>query len=304
MVLSRSSRTRIVLGAIALGSSLASTAVASPAPEVELAALPFPGPNQFVSGLDLDCFTTPGPPLNIPLTLSHLNPVLIALGLPVHQVFVRELQQTCVAVSKNNFPPQAAAAPFIRHVAFGCYRVDATPLISGPSLRLKHLNPVLAGLPQHDLIMLRPEQVCLPMSLNGAPIPADVLRLVQFIDLECYSTDPFGIHPSFSLTLRQLNPELVGMAAHPLPLVSGPRQMCVPVAKNNQIPPADVHAIARWVDLEKFAASPTVPVAPFFVTLRHLNPLLLGLPPVGVTLQRAVALMVPVSKNGATPPLP
>jgi hypothetical protein len=307
MVLSgRLSVIRITLGALVLGAGLAgltaSTAVASPESTIESAILPLPGPNQFVSGLDLDCFTTPGPRLDMPINLRHLNPVLIGLRLPPHQVIVRELQQTCVPVEKNGRPPHPAAAPFIRQVAFGCYRVEASP--QPAALRLQHMNPVLAGLPGHDVVLIRPEQLCVPMSLNGAPIPPEVLRLVQFIDIECYSTDPIGVHPSFILSLRQLHPELVGMAPHPLSLVSHPRQMCVPVVKNNQPIPFDVLAIAQWVDLEKFTASPNGSIPPFFVTLHHLNPLLVARPPFRVTLQQVAGLLVPVAKNGAAPPLP
>jgi hypothetical protein len=299
---------RFGLRAVVLGAGLAAAssmvAAASPEQDPVAAVLPFPGPNQFVTGLDLECYTTPGPPLNIALTLSHLNPVLIALGMAPHQVVVRELQQTCVAVAKNNVIPQPAALPFIRQVALACYRVESPPPTVRPTLRLRHLNPVLAGLPVHDDILLRPEQLCLPMNVNGAPLPPEVRQLVRFIDLECYSTDPFGIHPPFNLLLRQLNPELAGFAQHVLSLVSVPRQMCVPVAKNGAIPPMDVLAIARWVDLEKFTASPATLIPPFNVMLHHLNPLLAGLPPVPVQLRRADSLMVPVSKNGAVPPPP
>jgi hypothetical protein len=279
-------------------------AAASPGEEPVAALLPLPGPNQFVTGLDLECYTTPGPPLNIQLTLSHLNPVLIGLGLSPHQVMVRELQQTCVAVDKNGVSPQPAAFQFIRQVALACYRVEASPVVRGPTLRLGHLNRVLAGLPVHDDILIRPEQLCVPVNLNGAPLLPEVRAVVRFIDLECYSTELIGVHPSFTLTLRQLNPELVGMPPHSLPLVPSPRQMCVPVAKNGQTPPMGVLEIARWIDLEKFTASPPTLIPQFNVTLRHLNPLLVTRPPVQVSLRRADALMVPVSKNGNVPPLP
>ena len=212
------------LGGLVLGAWLAATSpmavAASPEQESALAALPLPGPNQFVTGLDLECFTTPGPQLNVLLTLTHLNPVLIGLGLPPHQVIVRELQQTCVAVEKNGVSPQAAARPFISQVALACYRVDvATPPV-GPTLTLRHLNPVLAGLPAHSDVLVKPEQLCVPVDLNGAPLLPEVRRLVQFIDLECYSTDPIGTHPSFALSLKQLDPELAGVGAYLLPLVS------------------------------------------------------------------------------------
>jgi hypothetical protein len=218
----RLSHRRFGLGAVVLGVGLAASSMVAAAPEQDpvAAVLPLPGPNQFVTGLDLECFTTPGPQLNVPITLSHLNPVLIALGLAPHQVFVRELQQTCVAVEKNGVRPQAAAFPFIRQVAFACYRVELPPPMMGPTLRLRHLNPVLANLPVHDDVLIRPEQLCVPVNVNGAPLLPEVRQLVQFIDLECYSTEPIGTHPSFNLMLRQLNPELVGMAPHLLPLVA------------------------------------------------------------------------------------
>src|SRR5262245_8133565 len=217
----------VVLGA-ALAAASSPVAVAAPEQDPEAAVLPFPGPNQFVTGLDLECYATPGPPLNVSLTLRHLNPVLIGLGMPPHQVFVRELQQTCVAVQKNASPPQPAAFPFIRQVALACYRVDSSATPVGPTLRLRHLNPVLAALPVHDDVLIRPEQLCVPVNVNGAPLLPEVRQLAQFIDVECYSTDPIGTHPTFNLLLRQLNPELVGMAPHPLQLVSFPRRMCVP----------------------------------------------------------------------------
>ncbi len=300
------SRTRIALGAIMLGSGIATviptTAAASSPEEDDAAALALPGPNGFVSGLDLECFDTPGPALNINLTLSHLNPVLQQLGLPTHVVGVRQLAQTCVPVMKNGVPPQPTALPFIRHVDFACYTLEAAALPAPVPLALKHLNPVLANLPLHGVRLLRPEQLCVPVFKNTIVPPPDVRALVQFLDLECYTTEA-GAHPTFGVSLQQLNPQLANIPVHPLTLVPQPRKLCVPVRKNNQVIPTDVLSIIRWVDLEKFAAQP-IGLPPVNVVLRHLNPLLANFPPVPVVLQRAIALMVPVSKNGATPPPP
>jgi len=298
------SRTRITIAAVALGAAAAAaittTAVASSPP---VAAPIVPGPNQFVSGLDLECFNTPGPALGITVQLTHLNPVLRALGLPVHAVTIRELQQTCVPVAKNGVPPQPAALPFVQNTDLACYRVDAAPLPTAVSLVLKHLNPVLGGLPSHNVTMVQPAQLCLPVAKNGVLPPADPLRVVQFLDLECYNVDP-GAHPTFAVNLRQLNPQLANIPAHNLTLVSNPRQLCVPVQKNAQVIPPDVLAVNQWVDLEKFAASPVVALPAMNVVLSHLNPLFTTLPRVPVVLNQANALMVPVSKNGAVPPLP
>jgi hypothetical protein len=275
----------------------ADEALAPPAP-----LAPLPGPFPFVSGLDLECYATPGPALNIPLTLKHLNPVLIGLGLPTHNVVVRELQQTCVPVMKNGVAPAPAALPFIRHVDLACYRVDAAVLPAPTNINLRHLNPVLANLPSHNFTLVAPQQLCVPMGKNGVALPPDVLDLVRYIDLECYRGDPTTTHPSFGVGLTQLNPQLTGIPNHGLTLSPQNRQVCVPVQKNNQvIPPGSLNLI-KWLDLEKFPAAQPVNIPPKAVVLDHLNPLFATLPRVPVTLQTANALMVPVAKNGQIPP--
>jgi hypothetical protein len=304
-----------------IAAAIANTATAS-SPDGEIAAAPpddedsatspddtpdpaplpvLPAPNPFVSGLDLECFNTPGPALNLGITLTHLNPVLLGLGLPAHNVVIRELRQTCVPVQKNGVPPSPAALPFIRHVDFACYRVDAAPLPAPVPLTLTHLNPVLGGLPPHNVRLLQPAQLCVPVGKNGVVPPPAILQLVRFIDLECYRVEP-GPHPSFGVALQQLNPQLGGIPAHGMSLVPTPRQLCVPVRKNQQpIPPAILNLV-RWIDLEKFTASPVINLPPVKVVLHHLNPLFATLPAIPVVLEQAAALMVPVAKNGQFPP--
>lgn len=284
---------------IALAVSLGSLSASVIAP-AEAHAQPLPTPLPLVSGLDLECYQTQGPPLNINVLLSHLNPVLLALGLPPHQVAIRELVQTCVPVRKNNVLPQATAFPFIRHIDFACYRLEAAAISPVP-LTLRHLNPVLANLPAHDIRLLRPTQLCVPVAKNGVLPPAQVQALVRFIDLECWEVEE-APHPVFTVNVGQLNPQLINpIPPHPLTAISDRRQLCVPVRKNNQAIPAATLNIVRWIDLEKFAAQPVV-IAAVPLTLNHLNPLFSTLPPVNVVLQVATSLMVPVSKNGATPP--
>jgi hypothetical protein len=331
MVLSRSwSWTRIALGTVLIGSGIAAAiagtaAAASPdddpraanpddeasatTPEDEnpepepVPAPPLPGAKEFVSGLDLECFNTQGPALNQGLTLTHLNPVLLGLGLPAHNVVIRELRQTCVPVRKNGVFPSPAALMFIRHVDFACFRIEAAPLPNPVPLALTHLNPVLAGLPVHGVRLLQPEQLCLPVRKNNLVPPAAVLSLIRFLDLECWRVEP-GAHPVFGVGLQQLNPVLAGIPAHGMNLVPTPRQLCVPVRKNAQAIPAAILNIIRWVDLEKFTASPPVNLPPVGVVLHHLNPLFANFPPFTVVLQQAAALMVPVAKNGQFPPPP
>ena len=306
----------MAIATIAIGGGLVgagSIAIAQPADDPaaqdnaaaqpEAAAVALPGPNQFVSGLDLECFDTPGPALNLQLQLTQLNPVLLQLGLTPHVVVVGALVQTCVPVQKNGVPPQPAALPFIQQTDLACYKVQAQPLVNPIQVTLKHLNPVLANLPSHIDKLVQPVQLCLPVAKNGVVPTPDILKLVQFIDLECYATSADN-HPTFTLNLKQLNPQLANIPPHNLTLVGQPRQLCVPVQKNSQVIPADVLAIVRWLDLEKFPASPVTAVPPNNVVLSHLNPMLTTLPRVQVVLQTANALMVPVSKNGAVPPPP
>jgi hypothetical protein len=262
-----------------------------------------PNPKPFVSGLDLECYRTPGPALNKEVLLSHLNPVLRdELHLPPHRVKITELAQTCVPVRKDAGQPGPAALPFIRQVDFACYRIEADPLPGEMSINLTHLNPVLQdmGLPQHTVFLRRPVQLCLPVAKNGKHPKEEILNLVQFLDLECYETRPIDPQ-TFSVTLTQLNPQLTGIPPHKMNLDSEPRQLCVPVRKNAQQIPDDVLGIVEWVDLEKFAANPSVQIQPVNVQLQHLNPLFTGLPSIGVVLQEAIALMVPVAKNGHMP---
>jgi hypothetical protein len=283
---------------LTLATALAGLAAAAPHPAHAQA---LPTPFQAVSGLDLECYRTPGPSLDRGIMLTHLNRVLVDLGLPPHQVTIRELAQTCVPVRKNNGGPVPAALPFDSQIDLACYRIDADPLPTPVSINLNHLNPVLANLPTHNVVLQRPVQLCVPVAKNGIlPQPAP-LALAQFVDLECYETAP-GMHPMFTVGLTQLNPQLTQIPPHPMTLAVEPRQLCVPVRKNNQFIPQPILDIVRWIDLEKFAANPPVIIAPVNVLLSHLNPLFTDLPPVKVVLQQANALMVPVAKNQHFPP--
>jgi hypothetical protein len=260
-----------------------------------------PSPNALVSGLDLECYRTPGPALNIELDLTQLNPVLRDAGVPTQRVTIRELAQTCVPVRKNNSGPSASALQFVRQIDFACYKLEAPDLPDPLVINLTHLNPVLANLPAHDVKLLRAAQLCLPVAKNNQPPQNAVLALARHLDLECFEVDP-DPHPMFGVNLHQLNPQLVGIPPHVMTLGSTPRQLCVPVRKNAQFIPPAILNIVQWVDLEKFAAVPAVNIAPVAVELQHLNPMFVNLPHEHVTLQQANSLMVPVAKDGRIPP--
>jgi hypothetical protein len=46
-----------------------------------------------------------GAPLGLNLQLKHLNPVLVAMSLPVENVFVGNSLRLCVPVAKNGMLP-------------------------------------------------------------------------------------------------------------------------------------------------------------------------------------------------------
>jgi hypothetical protein len=284
---------------LTLATALVALAAAAPHPAHAQA---LPTQFQLVSGLDLECYRTPGPSLDRGLMLTHLNRVLVDLGLPPHQVTIRELAQTCVPVRKNNGGPVPAALPFDSQIDLACYRIDADPLPTPVSINLNHLNPLLAGFPTHNVVLQRPVQLCVPVAKNDIPPMGAPLALAQFVDLECYQTAP-GMHPPLPpIGLTQLNPQLTQIPPHQMTLALEPRQLCVPVRKNNQFIPQPILDIVQWIDLEKFAANPPVQIAPVNVLLSHLNPLFVDLPKVQVVLQQAIGLMVPVAKNAHFPP--
>jgi hypothetical protein len=297
--------TRLGLGLAALG--LASAAIlamvvaersaqAQAEPPPPLPPLP-PPPGRFVSSLDLKCYRTPGPPLNKTLILKHLNPVLAHL--PNHYVVMGEREQTCVPVAKNNVIPPPDVLPFVRYTDLACYKVKG-PSVNVP-LTLTHLNPVLKqmGVPVQNVVMRAPEQLCVPVRKNNAYIPPAVLALIRHIDLECYALD-WQPPLNRALTLKHLNPLLTNMSDEHV-YVRTPKQLCVPVMKNNQVPPAQILNIVRWLDLEKYDIT-AAPVLPVPLTLSHLNPLLASLPPENVVLEIPDQLGLPVAKNNQFPP--
>jgi hypothetical protein len=306
----RSARTEIAMAAVVFASG-AAPAAASPdgraersePAAIDATATALPGAHDFVSGLALECFDTPGPELNLQLQLAALDPGLLPLGLARHDATVRELVQTCVPVQKNGVSPHPAALAFLQQTGLACYRIDAAPLAAPTPLRLRHLNPELATLPAHTVSLIQPVQLCVPVAKNGVIPAPDVLRLIQFIALECYAIDP-GAHPTFGVSLKQLDPQLADIPGHQTTLVPAPGQVCVAVRKNNQAIPADALAIVRWIELERFTASPAVIVPPVASVLGHLDPLLTTLPRTPVVLQQASAVMAPVFKSGEAPPPP
>jgi hypothetical protein len=277
---------------------LAAAVVALPLVSAPAEAVVLPTPKAFVSNLDLECFRTPAyTPPTTQVRTRHLNPVLT--GIPIETVTLGPRQQLCVPVAKNGVIPPSPALDFLRYVDLACYRITGASL--NRTLTLSHLNPQLASLPRRTVTLTSPQQLCVPVLKRGTNPPADVVRLVSYIDLKCYLESPqtaLGV----GLGLSHLNPLFAtGLAAHQ-GQVTFNRQLCVPVGKNSEVIPADVLNIVRWVDLEKFDLVTPALATPRNVTLAHLNPSLAGLPVEELTIQVANSIMLPVAKNGAVPP--
>lgn len=298
-------RSRIGIAVMVLVTALAGTAAAATAAtsatHQQQQALALPSPLRFVSSLDLECFhTTPytPPALPVPLTLSHLNPVLsaqapwtVANGLGVRQ-------QLCSPVAKNNVIPPEEVLAFIRYIDLACYRITG-PTINFP-LVLSHLNPLLTNLPRRQVALMYPEQLCVPVIKNESVPPDEVLRLLRYIDLACYrETPPAPLN--IGLQLTQLNKELDAIPPTRVE-VGANRQLCVPVRKNNQPIPEDILRIVRWIDLEKFDITTTATFQPVNLRLRHVNPLMAGLPIEPATLDARWQLALPMAKNNQIPP--
>ena len=121
--------------------------------------------------------------------------------------------------------------------------------------------------------------------------------LAAGLDLECRPAQ--GAPPTANVVLRQLNPVLKDKIPAQNAQLGGLNEVCVPVSKNGQLPPANALAIDRWVDLSCFDAE----AAPISVDVKvsHLNPQLIGLPDENITLTRLEQVCLPVKKNGAEP---
>ncbi|HEX4495437.1 MAG TPA: hypothetical protein VIE43_07200 [Thermoanaerobaculia bacterium] len=190
----------------------------------------------FIQYIDWKCYATTGSPLNIPLTLTQLNPVISSLLGPTVPVSVGAPQQLCVPVVKNNVTPPANVLALVQYLDVKCYGVT-TSQSSSATVTLSHLNPLFSALPrENSVIGPQPVQLCVPVTKNQQAVPASVLPYIQYSDVLCYPAT--GAPLGQNLTLTHLNPLFVSMG---LPrenvFVGNSLKLCVPVAKNGMLPP-------------------------------------------------------------------
>jgi hypothetical protein len=257
-------------------------------------------PRRFVDNLDEHCYTIAGPTPNVaPLRLDHLNPVLIQMGLPFETVKLTSPQKFCTPVKKNNIPPPDDTLPFIQALDWECYGIAGPPL--NLPLNLTQLNPVIAGLlgPNVGVTVLEPQQLCVPVAKTSTNPPPNVLALIQYIDVKCYRVTT-TVNQAATLTLTHLNPLFSTLSSESSSIGPAPQQLCVPVTKNQAVIPVDVRPYVRFSDVLCYPAT-GAPLNRNLV-LRHLNPVLAGLPPETDFIGNSLQLCVPVAKNGMFPP--
>jgi hypothetical protein len=192
---------------------------------------------RFISQVDLACYRAEADPVDVPVNLKHLNPVL--KDLPDVNVRLKELKRFCSPVRKNHADIPDPVRRLIRHIDLACYRFEEATPSANRNLWLSHLNPVVKefGFPDRFVELERSHQLCVPVGKNQQQIPDDVQRVVEWIDLIQFQTNPISpTPPSFPLWLSQLNPLFAGVP-DTFTFLEEPRTLMVPVAKNNTLPP-------------------------------------------------------------------
>lgn len=192
----------------------------------------------FIQFVDWKCYGITGPSLNLALNLNQLNPEIAHLLGPTVNVIVREPQQLCVPVRKNNAFLPMDVRHLIRWLDVKCYRIETTQNPGGKQVTLTHLNPLITQPPELVTFLNppNPTQLCVPVKKNLAAPPPDVLPIIQHSDVLCYRINGLPLNQTFTLT--HLNPVLVNMGLPPENVVATTsNKLCVPVAKNGFFPP-------------------------------------------------------------------
>ncbi len=193
---------------------------------------------RYIQWVDWRCHGINGPSLDLPLKAHHLNREMIKLFGDSDEIIVREPQQLCVPVAKDNkFPPEEVLK-LIEWLDVKCYRVDSKQAFDDRGIRLTHLNPLFADHSPEDtrIVGPAPVQLCVPVAKNGAFPPDSVVKVISFSDVLCYKLQ--GKPLSQKIKLNHLNPVLrQWFPDSELVNVTDTEKLCVPVAKNQAFPP-------------------------------------------------------------------
>jgi len=260
-------------------------------------------PRRFVDNLNERCYQFLGnpAPLNVTLALTFLDPVLVAMGLDPGTVTLQAPERLCVPVETNSVPPPADTLPYISFLDWECTHISGPSL--GISLDLNQLNPTIATLFGSGVTVNvgAPLELCSPVSKNGNNPSPDVQALVNFVDVECFAVTSSQQIAGKMITLNHLNPLWTGRAPETLTFpVPGPVQICVPVAKNGQMPGVDV---IKYVEYSDVLCYPILGInLDAIVTLTQLDPQLQSVKAGTFSVGGSRLLCVPVEKNHDLPP--
>jgi hypothetical protein len=177
-----------------------------------------PSPFELVSQLDFECRPVGGAPAALAppvaqVGIRQLNPVLQD-KIPFQVATLGELQQVCVPVAKNGQIPSPRALAIAALTDVACYKAT-TPQPADVDLKLSHLNPVLAGLPDEFVRMTKLEQLCVPVRKNAAQLPPAISQVVRHFDVACYELEEPTTSADRSLVLTHLNPVIQAMQFGP-----------------------------------------------------------------------------------------
>jgi hypothetical protein len=188
--------------------------------------------------LDWKCYGIEGPSLDLTVRLDQLNPVIRNMFGPEVKVLVREPQQLCVPVAKNQRFPPLGALDLIQWLDVKCYRVESDQIVGG-QIQLTHLNPLFANIPPevaHFVAGSSPVQLCVPVAKDKNFPPHHVYNQIAYSDVLCYQLR--GLPLNMNLRLDHLNPVLRAMGLAPeFVFVGETEELCVPVAKEGWFPP-------------------------------------------------------------------
>jgi hypothetical protein len=122
---------------------------------------------RLVSFIDLKCYLEKPPePMNLSLTLTHLNPVLTDRLQP-HKAGVLENRELCVPVQKDEQEIPDEVLNIVRWIDLEKYDIETERLEQPVTLTLDHLNPLLADLPTEKVTLTQSKHLLVPVAKNG-----------------------------------------------------------------------------------------------------------------------------------------
>jgi hypothetical protein len=212
-------------------------------------------------------------------------------------LMISVLGTSAAASAPAQLPTPAALPSPLRFVSYLDLECFPTELYQPPDTVIvtRHLNPVLADLPEEKTRLGVREELCVPVAKNDLFPPRDVLPFIQFVDLSCYRIE--GEEVNVPLRLDHLNPLLAELFPAREVAILFPVQLCVPVMKNGVEPPDEVRRLVSFIDLKCYLEKPPEPLG-LDLTLTHLNPVLVDrLPPHKAVVLDNRELCVPVQKD-------